>query len=431
MRPLPRALFASHSLWFITAASLCFIATTTACNDDKKPIAIGVLHSLTGTMALSESTLVDAVKLAVDEVNATGGVNGSPLTLVIEDGQSNPATYVTAAQKLILKDRVPVVFGCWTSECRKTVKPIFEDNKSLLFYPVQYEGMEASPNIVYTGAAPNQQIIPAVRWCFRNLGRRFFLIGSDYVFPRTANEVIKEQVKALRGEIVGEAYLPLGTTDVAAVIKAIAEARPDVVLNTINGDTNVAFFREFRAAGLTAESSPVMSFSLAEEELRSMGTRDVVGHYATWNYFQSVDTPENRTFVEAFKKKFGNDRVTDDPMEAAYFGVKLWARAANAAKSTAVNDVLAHLSNDSLAAPGGSVFVDPDNRHTWRYVRVGRIRNDGQFLLVWSSERAVRPVPYPVYRAPEEWDAFLLSLNREWGGWSAPVKAPSQKGAAP
>jgi urea transport system substrate-binding protein len=297
------------------------------------PIKVGVLHSRTGTMAISERAVIDATLLAIDEINETGGLLGRPVEAVVEDGESDSATFAAKAEQLITKDGACTVFGCWTSASRKTVLPLFEKYDHLLFYPVQYEGLEQSPNIVYTGAAPNQQIIPAVKWCVSSLKKKkFFLVGSDYVFPRTANAIIRDQAKGLHAEIVGEEYLLLGSSDVGEIVQKIAAARPEAILNTINGDSNVAFFRALRAAGVRADKVPTISFSISEEELSSLSMKDVVGDYAAWNYFQSVDRPLNHAFVKLFEKRHGKQRVISDPMEAAYFGVHLWAQAVKEAQ---------------------------------------------------------------------------------------------------
>lgn len=389
---------------------------------DLASIRVGILHSSTGTMAISEGSVADATRLALEEINAAGGVLGRAVEAVVVDGASKPSSFASEAERLIVDEKVAVIFGCWTSASRRTVKPILERHDHLMFYPVQYEGLEQSPNIVYTGAAPNQQIIPAVKWSFDHLGKRAFLVGSDYVFPRTANALIRAQIDALRGQVVGEAYVPLGSTDVGAVIDAIAAAKPEVVLNTINGDTNVPFFAALAKQVGGAERLPVMSFSLAEDELRAMGAATLVGHYATWNYFQSVATPENEAFVRGFKKRFGEDRVTDDPMEAAYFGVHLWAQAAEAARSADPREVRKRLRDQSYLAPGGLVSLDAETQHTWKTVRVGKIRADGQFDVVWTSDKPVRPVPYPLLRSRESWEAHLNDLRAGWGGaWAAPA----------
>jgi ABC-type branched-subunit amino acid transport system substrate-binding protein len=265
-------------------------------------------------MANSEKPVVEATLLAIEEINEKGGVLGRPVEAVVEDGASDWPTFARLAGKLITQDRVCTVFGCWTSASRKTVKPIFEKHGHLLFYPVQYEGLEQSPNIVYTGAAPNQQILPAVKWCCAFLEKkRLFLVGSDYVFPRCANAIIRDQAASLGGQIVGEEYLLLGSQDVAGVVAKIAAAKPDIILNTINGDTNVAFFRALRAAGITAQKIPTISFSLTEEELTTLNAWDVVGDYGAWNYFMSIDRPQNHAFVRRFQAKFGQHRLTNGP----------------------------------------------------------------------------------------------------------------------
>jgi urea transport system substrate-binding protein len=382
----------------------------------KQPIKVGILHSLTGTMAISERPVVDSTLMAIEEINLQGGINGRIIEPVVVDGRSDWPTFAEEAEGFIVEEKVSVVFGCWTSASRKTVKPVFEKYNHLLFYPVQYEGLESSKNIIYTGAAPNQQIIPAIKWCFDNLGRRFFLVGSDYVFPRTANEIIKDILAVLEGEALGEEYIPLGSDDVDEVVQKIRKAQPDVILNTINGDSNIHFFKKLGEVGITSEKIPTMSFSIAEDELRVMGAEHMVGNYASWNYFQCLDTNENREFVERFKEKYGSHRVTDDPMEAGYFGVKLWAQAVRDAGTDDVDKVRKAVKNQSYSASEGMVYVDSENNHVWKTVRIGVIREDGQFKIVWSSEKPVRPVPYPVYRSRSQWNGFLQYLYESWGG---------------
>ena len=372
-------------------------------------------------MAFSEKPVIDATLLAIEDLNAGGGLLGRRLQAVTVDARSDPATFASEAERLITLDKVAALFGCWTSASRKYIRPVVERHNQLLFYPVQYEGLELSPNIVYVGAAPNQQIIPAVKWCFDHLGRRFFLVGSDYVFPRTANAIIKDQVGALQGEIVGEEYILLGGGQVEGVAEKIARTRPSVILNTINGDTNIAFFRALRKRGLAPGQIPVMSFSIAEREVANIGPALMVGDYAAWNYFQSLSTPENREFVKRFQARYGADRVVSDPMEAAYVAVHLWAQAVEAAGTADSATVRHNIGDQSYLGPGGMVYVDRTTQHTWKVVRLGRIRPDGQFDVVWSSEHPVRPVPYPVYRRQAEWDDFLLALYKGWGGhWVNP-----------
>lgn len=366
---------------------------------EKDPINIGVLHSLTGTMAFSERDLVDAVTLAVEQINASGGVLDRPLKMVVADGASDWRRFSSEADWLISKEHVPVIFGCWTSACRKAVKLVVEKHNNLLFYPLQHEGLEQSPNIVYTGAAPNQQIVPSIQWALENLGKRVYLVGSGYIFPRTANMIIKDLLNQYQIKVLGESYLPLGSTNVETVINDIRKLNPDLILNTINGDTNIAFFTALQELDKTT----VLSYSIAEPEVKRIGTELLVGHYAIWNYFQSISDAENVKFVAAFKQRFGQDRLVNDPMAAAYTGVYLWAQSVRTAGSTAPVNVRAVLGQQSLKAPEGIVSIDATSQHLWRTVRIGRVQENGQFKIVWSTETPVRPVPFPSYRSKDEW----------------------------
>ncbi len=361
---------------------------------DTEPIKVGILHSLSGTMSISEVTVKDSEMMAIDEINAAGGILGRQIEVIIEDGASDWPTFAEKAQKLLLEDQVAVVFGCWTSASRKAVKPVFEENNGLLFYPVQYEGLEQSPNIFYTGATTNQQIVPAVEYLLEQGMKKVFLLGSDYVFPRTSNTIIKAQLAASGGETVGEEYVPLGGTEFSTIIEKIRAAAPDVIFNTLNGDSNVAFFKQYKDAGFTAETLPTMSVSIAEEEVKAIGTEYLLNHLVAWNYYETVDTPENKTFVEAFQAKYGADRVTSDPMEAGYFGVYLWKAAVEAAGTTDVDAVRAAAGGITFAAPEGTVTVDGDNQHTYKTVRIGKVREDGLIDTIWSTAEPVKPDPY-------------------------------------
>jgi urea transport system substrate-binding protein len=272
--------------------------------------------------------------------------------------------------------------------------PVVEQNNGLLWYPVQYEGMESSPNIFYTGATTNQQIVPAVSWLLKNRGKTFFLLGSDYVFPRTANKIIKAQLKAEGGQVVGEEYTPLGHTDYSTIISKIKQVKPAVVFNTLNGDSNVAFFKQLKDAGITPKDVTVMSVSIAEEEIRGIGPDVLAGHLAVWNYFQTTDTPENKAFVQKYKEKYGQDRVTDDPIEAAYTAVHLWAEAVKKAGSFDVDQVKKAAAGLEYKAPEGTVKIDGETQHLWKTVRIGEIQADGQFKELWNSGQPVKPDPY-------------------------------------
>jgi urea transport system substrate-binding protein len=389
-----------------------------------EPIKVGVMFSLRGPLGSSGSAVSDATRLAIDEINSQGGVLGRPIEPVMVDGQSRSQEFARLADKLLNEERVCAVFGCWTSSSRKTVRPIFEEHDHLLFYPVQYEGLEQSPNIVYLGAAPNQQILPAIRYAVGFLRkRRLFLVGSDYVFPRTAGALIRDSLREDTDvQIVGETYLPLGSGDVQEVVHQIQESKADLIVNTINGDTNAVFFRALCNAGVVPARVPVLSFSVGENELRAVEADDVIGDYAAWNYFQSVDRPENTEFVRKFQARYG-PRVISDPMEAAYVAVYLWARGVEKAGSTEPAAVRRAVKGQWFAAPEGPVQIDPENNHAWRVVRVGRVVAGGQFEIVWSSERPIRPEPFPATHPRNYWDRFLTDLYEKWGGhWEAPLR---------
>jgi urea transport system substrate-binding protein len=358
-------------------------------------IKVGILHSLSGTMSISEISVKDAELMAIEEINAGGGVLGKQLAPVVEDGASDWPTFAEKAKKLIEIDKVATVFGCWTSASRKAVLPVFESLNGLLWYPVQYEGLEASPNIFYAGATTNQQIVPAVDYLLKDGKKaRFYLLGSDYVFPRTANKIIKAQLKAAGLDPAGEEYTPLGATEYSTVISKIQSSGADVVFNTLNGDSNVAFFKQLKDAGLTSDTLPTLSVSVAEEEIRGIGPENMAGHLTAWNYFETTDTPENKTFVAAYKAKYGPNRVTDDPIEAAYFMVHLWAEAVKKAGSTDVAAVKAAAKGLTFKAPSGLVTVDGDNQHVFKTARIGKARSDGMFDEIWNSGQPLKPDPF-------------------------------------
>jgi len=418
----PLLAFCASLVLLAGATALFFLRSPTPVAVQREPIKVGILHSRTGTMAISEKSVIDATLFAIEELNANGGVLGRKVEAIVEDGASDPATFARKAEKLISQDKVATLFGCWTSASRKMVKPVVERHNHLLFYPVQYEGLEESPNIVYVGAAPNQQIIPAMKWSCAFLKKmRLFIVGSDYVFPRAASAIMRDQATALGAEIVGEEYVPMASTDMSAAVKKIQERKPDMILNTINGDSNVAFFRSLRKAGLTAAVMPIMSFSISEEELSSLGPKEVQGNYAAWNYFQSIDLPENQDFVARFRARFGPERVLSDPMEAAYVGVHLWAQAVAAAGSDDVSAIRGAIHEQSFQAPEGKVTIDPQNHHVSKFIRIGKITEAGRFDVVYCSDAPIKPIPYPTTRPRAEWDALLTDLHLLWGGqWENP-----------
>lgn len=397
------------------AVTVLFVLLYSLSGSYKPSIKIGVLHSLSGTMAESESPLVDVLRMVVEEVNESGGVNGANIEMIVSDCRSDAEYCAQQAEKLITVDKVQALFGCWTSVCRKAVKAVVEKHHHLLFYPLQYEGLEESSDIIYTGAVPNQLIVPAVMWALQHHLKRFFLIGSDYVYPHTANLIARDILRMNGGRVLAERYLPLGGKDAAAIVAEIARLKPDVILNTLNGDSNNSFFTALRKAGITAEKIPVISTSVAEVELAAMGTTPEAGNYAVWSYFQTIDNVQNKAFVVQFKKRFGADRVLDDPMEASYIGVRMWINAVREAGSTDLPLVKTLLSQQTLAAPEGVVSVDFTNNHLWKAVRIGKVRADGQFDVVWQFDRPLRPAPYPFYRTRS--------------GWAAIQKAGIQRGA--
>jgi urea transport system substrate-binding protein len=380
-------------------------------------VKIGILHSLSGTMAISETSLRDVVLMAVEEINSKGGVLGKQIEPVVVDPASNWDLFAEKAKQLIIQDKVAVTFGCWTSVSRKSVLPVFESNNALLFYPVQYEGEEQSLNVFYTAASPNQQLVPAAEYMMSEEGggyKKFYLLGTDYVFPRTANKVLKAFLKSkgVPGEYIMEEYTPFHHQDYQTIvgkIKKFAAGGKACVLSTINGDSNVPFYKEFANQGLTSADCPIMAFSVAEDELRAMDVPPLVGHLACWNYYQSIDTPENKKFVADFKAfckshnlPGGSDRVTDDPIEAAYYGVYVWKMACEKARSFDVDKVRAAVYGMAFAAPGGAKKMDEKNQHTWKPVLIGEIQKDGQFKIVWKTPGLVHPDSYSSYLWPDK-----------------------------
>ena len=389
---------------FLAVLSAAALAATmlTACGSgggsssgDGDTVKVGLLHSLTGSMAISEKSVRDAEVLAIKEINAAGGVNGKQIEYVEEDGASEPSTFATKAEKLIDSEGVSTIFGCWTSSSRKAVKPIVEEYGSLLWYPVQYEGMESSSNIVYTGAAPNQQIVPAIDYLLDRGYKKFFLLGSDYVFPRTANMIINAQLEAKGAEAVGEEYADMDQTDFAAIISKIEAAKPDVIINTLNGTGNVSFFKQMSEKNYTSNDYMTMSFSIAEEEVATIGADILKGHMVSWNYYQTTDTEKNKEFVKAYKDAYGENRVTSDPAEAAYDAVYLWKAACEKADSFEPEDVIKAVESGEISfdAPEGTVTIQGDNHHLVKPVRIGQVGDDGLINEIYATD-PVAPDPY-------------------------------------
>jgi len=376
-------------------------------------VKIGVLHSLSGTMAISETSLRDVVLMAVEEINAAGGVLGKQIEPVVVDPASDWPLFKEKAVELITAHKVAVTFGCWTSVSRKSVLSTFEEYNQVLFYPVQYEGEEQSLNVFYTGASPNQQLIPAAEYMMEEGYKKFYLLGTDYVFPRTANKVLKAFLlsKGVSESDIVEEYTPFHHQDYQTIvgkIKRFAAGGDACVMSTINGDSNVPFYREFANQGLTSDDCPIMAFSVAEDELRAMDVPPLMGHLACWNYYQSINTPENRKFVESFKAYCaknglpgGSDRVTDDPIEAAYFGVYVWKAAVEKARSFDVDKVREAVYGLEFDAPGVKKQMHESNQHTLKPVYIGEIQKDGQFKIISSSDGLVSPDSYSRYLHPD------------------------------
>lgn len=399
-----------------------------------KPIRVGILHSLTGPMAISETAMVEAEKLAIEEINNSGGLLGRPIEYIVADGKSDWPTFAREAGRLIEQEKVDVVIGCWTSASRKTVLPVVEGKNHLLIYPMAYEGLEQSPNIIYTGSAPNQQIAPSISWAHRELkAKRYYLVGSDYIWPHSVNAIAAEIVQSIGAEVAGTNYLYFGTSNVDHVIADILEKKPDVIISTVVGDTNKAFYSELLRAGITADKIPVISFSIAETELsvllRELPPKAIVGHYSAWNYFQSIDRAANRKFVNAFQAKYGSERSVNDPVCASYNSVYFWAQAVREAETTDLVAVRNTIRHQSLDAPEGIVSIDFDTNHTWRPSYIAQARADGQFDIRWTSETPLRPVPYPNSRSKAEWNQFLKSLFNRWDRtWANPREERAKVG---
>jgi len=366
--------------------------------DSEAFIKVGILHSLSGTLATNGQSVVDGILMAIDEINEQGGLLGKKILPVIADGASDPKTFERNAEALIGSDHVHTIFGCWSSANRKSVLPIVEREGLLLWYPVQYEGDEQSPAIMYGGAAPNQQIFPALQWGIQQFGKRVLLVGSDYLFPRVANRLIKKILPNHHGLLTGELYQPLGKQDFQPIIHSIKLAKPDFIINTINGDSNQGFFQSLFDANLTAHDIPVISTSIGEDELQRIGIEHTFGHYSVWNYFQSIDSPSNHRFVTNFKRRYGQDRVTGDPIESAYSQVHLYAMAVRRAGTFSPSMIRQTVRGLIFGAPQGLIRIDPENQHTWKVTRIGRVQDNGQFAVVWKSHEPLRPDPYPLPR---------------------------------
>lgn len=357
-------------------------------------VKLGLLHSLTGTIAIAEAALVEAEKMAIDEINATGGVLGRKIEPIVEDGASDWPTFAEKAKKLLERDKVPAIVGCYTSASRKAVLPVLNKNKGLLYYPTYYEGQEEDKQVIYTSQEATQSVIAAIEWMAKQKGKTFFLVGSDYIYPRTCNKIAKPTITRVGGTVVGEEYAPLGHTEFSSIINKIKAAKPDWIYSTVVGGSNVAFYKQLKAAGLDGSKQMLLSTVVSENEIDGIGKDNAVGYYACMGYFQSIKSATNDKFVKAIKAKYGQDRVVGDPMECAYNSVYLWKMAVEKAKSFDVAKVIAASSGLEFDAPEGLVRVHKTNHHVWKKVRIGKARADGQFDIVYESG-LTEPNPFP------------------------------------
>ena len=407
------------------------VGVTPASPPPPEPIKVGVLFSTAGTMAVSENPVIDATLLAIEELNAAGGVLGRPVRAVVVNGDSDPAQFQTGAERLIRTEKVVAIFGCMTSPSRKAVRPVVERDNGLLFFPVSYEGLEQSPRIVYVGSAPNQKFLPGVEYLVKTLGKkRLFVIGSDLVSPRSATQVVREHLKVVAPDarIVDSVFIPLGSTDVAGALDALAAARPDAVVNVLNGSSNFSFYRELRKRGVRSADVPVLSISLSEHDLVGLDPKLVAGDYLAANYFQAVDREESRAFLQKVRARFGDTRVVTDNMVSAYTGVHIWARAVAKAGTPDPAAVAEAVKGVEYDGPGGVIRIDPTNQHAWRRWRVGQVQPDGKVKVVDESKGSVRADPFPATRTRQEWERLLTELYVEWGGrWQAPTSDPEKK----
>ena len=409
------------------ALALSAAALTAFAARAEDTIKVGILHSLSGTMAISETTLKDVMLMLIDEQNKKGGVLGKKLEPVVVDPASNWPLFAEKAKELIAKDKVSVVFGCWTSVSRKSVLPVFKELNSILFYPVQYEGEESERNVFYTGAAPNLLSIPAVVYLLGNKGgaaKRWVLLGTDYVYPRTTNKILRYFLhsKGVADEDIMEKYTPFGHSDyqtIVADVKKFAAGKRTAVVSTINGDSNVPFYKELGNQGIKATDIPVVAFSVGEEELRGVDTKPLVGQLAAWNYFESIDNPTNKAFIDkwmAYVKKNnlpgGDKRVTNDPMEATYIGIHMWAQAVDQAHTTNVDAVRQAVGYQHFKAPSGfDITMDAENHHLHKPVFIGEVKADGQFRVVWKTDGPIKA---------EAWSPYIPDDKGKIANWLYP-----------
>jgi urea transport system substrate-binding protein len=395
---------------------------TTLIAESQPPIVVGLVHSQTGPLAISEGSLLDAEILALEEINARNLIPGRLVKWEKADGRSDPTAFASQARRLLEDVKVDVIIGGLTAECRKAMVAEVEARDGLLLFPANFEGIERSPNVIYAGGSANQVIVPAVRWAIDALrARKFFVIGSEEVSSRCSAEIAKDAIKASAGDLLGQSYLPLTGGDTSPLVEEIARVKPDVVLNFLVGDSNVGFYTALKRAGLGPDKLAAVNFTIAEDELRRFPSGEVAGHYAAWSYFQSLARKENAEFIRKFKARYPDDnRTISDSMVASYNAVMIWAQAVQEAETGQAKVVLRHFDRQSFDGPEGIVTIDPESRIAWRPFHVGKARLDGQFDVVWSISKPIHPETYVATRSRAQWDMLLTELKAGWGGrWSS------------
>lgn len=399
---------------------------------EREPIVVGILHSRSGPTAAQERPLIDAEVMALEDINRAGGLLGRKVRWVIADGGADGNSFARQAERLIRDDRVDVLVGCWSTASRRAVVPVVEANDHLLVHPNRHEGFEESPNVVSIGPLPNQQVAPAVAWSQETMSaRRFFLIGTDDPWSRSAGAFLGDQLVGIGATLVGEEYLPTGSLDVASTIQAIGSSKPDIVFSLLGGDPTAALLRQLREAGVRPADLPVMIFTVNEDELRAMPRDDVTGNYVVANSFQGNNRAPEPAFVRALAPTPGSDLPISEQAMAAYSAVRLWAEAVKGAGTADVSTVRSTIGHQTLSSPEGVIAVDPDSRHAWRNLSVGRIRSDGQVDTLWSTRGPTRPTPFPATRSRPEWTKFLVSVQREKAARRDPPSSDPRPGATP
>lgn len=380
-----------------------------------EPIRIGVVHSITGSLASTERGVLDATLLAVKEINEAGGILGRQIEAIVADGQSSAHKFGLAVYDLLTHHKVNAIFGCWTSASRKAVKPLIEKFDSLLFYPIQFEGLELSNNIIYSGLTASQQIIPALAWAQKNIGSKIFLIGSDYIFPHAAHEIIRQYAQVNNITIVGEAYIPLGSNKIDEAIKLIQESKPDVIINSINGDSNKYFFNKMRSVGISSVKIPTISLSVDEELIADIGFRLMVGDFIVTSYLHSINSMSNKTFLEKMKSHFGESVLLTDSAVTGYNNVYLWANAVKSVGAfTQIKKIITQIVGKNLNTPFGPLAIDKETHYSLRPVRIGKINYKGECISVWQSQGVIQPIPFPSTTDQKGWEDFLQKKYNQW-----------------